>query len=312
MVDATKVLLAKKETTYGTDAAPTPAANAILTRNFSAKPIESDRLERNLDQRVYGSRASAATNQRRTMSYEVELAGSGAAGTAPAWMELLEACGMAAAVLTATVSAVQNFAAPGVAATSLTQHDYMADQRRKTTGSVGTFSLDFTAGAYPFAAFQFTGLVPAATPFDKSAPAAPTLTRWKQPQEVNVDNTTVSLDGYSPVVRSWRAEAAVDVVLRNLIGSRYVRRGGHALTSTLLIEAPDIAVKDYIAKLRQGDLVAFALTHGIGAGNILNFASTKVQISDITESEENDILMWQLSLIHTVDGGAADLTVTAT
>jgi len=312
MVDATKVLLAKKETTYGTDAAPTAAANAILTRNFSTKPVESDRLERNLDQRVFGARASAATNERRTMSYEVELAGSGTAGTAPAWMELLEACGMAAAVLSAGASAVQNFAAPGVAGTSLTQHDYMADQRRKTVGAVGTFSLDYTAGAYPFATLQFTGLIPTATPFDKSAPTAPVLTRWKRPQEVNVDNTTVSLDGYSAVTRSWRAEAGVDVALRNLVGSRYVRRGNHSMTSTLVIEAPDIAAKDYISRLRANDLVAFSLTHGLGAGNILNLASAKVQIADIAESEENDILMWTLSLIHTVDGGAADLTITAT
>ncbi|MGE4321768.1 MAG: hypothetical protein AB7E60_01910 [Sphingobium sp.] len=312
MVDAAKVLLGKKETTYATDAAPTGAANAILTRNFSTKPVESDRLERNLDQRIFGARASAATSQRRTMSFEVELAGSGAAGTAPPWMELLEACGMAAPVVTAGVSAAQGFAAPGAAASSLTLHDYMADQRRKTVGAVGTFSIDLTAGAYGFFGFQMTGLIPATAPFDKSAAPASTLTRWKQPQEVNVDNTTVSLDGYSCIMRSWRAEAGVDVALRNLVGSRYVRRGNHNLTSTLLIEAPDVATKDYIARLRANDLVAFGLTHGALAGGTTAFASPKVQIADIVESEENDILMWSLSLIHTVDGGSPDLTITAT
>lgn len=310
MVDAIKVVLAKKEVTYGVDAAPTGAANAVLTRNYSARPIESDRLERNLDVPGYGAQAAAPSNERRRISYEVELAGSGAAGTAPAWMELLEGCGMAAAVLSAGVSAAQSFAAPG-SVSSLTQHDYQGDQRRKTVGSVGTFSLDFTAGAYPFAALDFTGLVPAATPFDKSAPGATTLTRWKKPQEVNVGNSTVSLDGFAPVMRSWRADAAVAVAMRNLVGSRYVRRGNHNLTSTLLIEAPDIAAKDYIAGLRSAGLFAFALTHGIGAGNIIEIGSAKTQIADITESEEDGILMWSLSLLHTVDGGSPDLIITA-
>lgn len=313
MVDAIKVILAKKEVTYGVDAAPTGAANAVLTRNYSSKPIDTDRLDRDLDLPGYGARASATSNERRTISYEVEIAGSGAVGTAPAWMELLEACGMLAPVVTAGVSAVQQFAGPGVAASSLTQHDYLSDQRRKTVGSCGTFTINVTAGAYGFFGFQFTGLVPAASPFDKSAPPTTVLTRWKQPVEVNVDNTTVSLDGYSPVMRSWTMETGVNVALRNLVGSRYVRRGNHALTSTLVIEAPDIATKDFITGLRTNGLFPFALTHGVGAGKSVNFASAKVQITDIAESEDDDgTVMWSLSLTHTIEDGAADLIITAT
>lgn len=312
MVDAIKVILAKKEDVYATDAAPTGAANAVLTRNYSSKPIDTDRLDRNLDLPGYGARASATSNERRTISYEVEIAGSGAAGTAPPWMELLEACGLLPPVLTVGVSAVQQFAAPGVPASSLTQHDYQSDQRRKTVGSRGTLSIDLTAGAYGFFGFQFTGLVPAATPFDKSAPPATTLTRWMQPQEVNVDNTTVSLDGFSPVVRSWKMDAGVEVALRNLIGSRYVRRGNHALTSTLLIETPDIATKDFITGLRTNGLFPWSLTHGVGAGHVTEFSSEKVQITDIAESEEDGILMWTLSLTHTIEGGVPDLVITST
>ncbi|MFY9350108.1 MAG: hypothetical protein WBL20_10295 [Sphingobium sp.] len=178
MVDAIKVVIAKKETVYASDAAPTGAANAILTRNFSSKPIETDRLDRNLDLPTFGAQPSATSNERRTMSYEVEIAGSGAAGTAPPWMELLEGCGMAAPALTPGVSAVQSFAAAGAAASSLTQYDYIADQRRKMVGSVGTFSIDLTAGAYGFFGLEWTGLVPPGTAFDKTAPGATSLARW--------------------------------------------------------------------------------------------------------------------------------------
>ena len=119
MVDYVKVLAAKKEVTYATDAAPTLAANAIVTRNFSAKPVETDTLERNLDNRTFGAQPVAPANERQTISYEVELAGSGAAGTAAPWQELLEGCGFAPPVLTATIKAQQVMALAGTAQSSL-------------------------------------------------------------------------------------------------------------------------------------------------------------------------------------------------
>lgn len=311
MVDWVAVVLAKKEATYGVDIVPTAAANGILTRNYSGKPVDMDRIERNLDTRVFGALASVPSNERRTTSYEVEIAGSGTAGVAPAWMELLEGCGMAAPVLTVAQDAVQNFAAPGTAATSLSQYDFMSDQRRKSVGMVGSFSMDFTAGAYPFIGFNWMGLIPALSPFDKTAVAAVDLARWKQPVEVNLDNTDFLLDGYAPALRSWRADAGVTTAMRNLVGKRYVRRGNHSFTSTAVIEAPDIATKNYIQSLRAGSLVSWSLVHGRTAGNIFQASSAKVQVTDITESNEDDILMWTLALRHTVEGGSADFTITA-
>lgn len=310
MVDWVAVVLAKKEVTYGTDAVPVAATNGVLTRNYQGKPVDLDQLERNLDSGLYGAQASAPSNERRTFSYEVEIAGSGAAGTAPAWMELLEGCGMAAAVLSPGVDAQQSFAAPGVGA-SLSHYDFLSDQRRKALGSVGTYQLDFTAGAYPFITFNWTGLLPAATPFDKTAPGAVALGRWKQPVEVNDANTDFTLDGYAAKMRSWKADAGVTVAPRNLVGSRYIRRGNHAMKSTLVIEAVDVATKDYLSTLRTGALVAFHLTHGIAAGNIVEITTAKAQITSITESKEDDTVMWTMELIHTIDGGSPDLVITA-
>lgn len=310
MVDWLAVVLAKKEVTYGTDAVPTVAVNGVLTRNYQGKPVDVDQIERNLDSGSYGARAGGASNERRTFSYEVEIAGSGAAGTAPAWMELLEGCGMAPATLTALTDAKQVFAAPG-GASSLTHYDFLSDQRRKAVGCVGTFQLDFSAGAYPFISFSWTGLVPAAVPFDKSAPGAVILTRWQKPLEVNDANTDFTLDGYAPKLKSWKADASVTVALRNLVGQRSVRRGNHSLKSTLVIEAADVATKDYISTLRNGDLVAMLLTHGTVAGNIVEISSAQTQITNITESKEDDIVMWTVELLHTIEGGAADIQITA-
>lgn len=311
MVDAVKVVLFKKETTYATDSTPLVGANAILTRNFSAKPIEGDRLERPLDRGTYGANPSATSNERQTRSFEVELAGSGAAGTAPRWMELLEACGMAAPVLTAATKAEQKFALVNAVKSSGTMYDWVGNQLRKGVGTRGTFSLDFTAGAYPFLQFNMTSLIPAATPYSVSAPGAADFSAWQGPLEVNTDNTAVLLDSYGVIMRSLRLDAGVQANIRNLVGSRSVNVGNHAVTGSMVIEAPSIAVKDFIQTLRVGSLVPLSVIHGTVAGNIIELAAPKLQITDITESVEDDKLMWTLAITATVDAGADDLVITA-
>lgn len=312
MVDAVKVLIAKKEVTYGTDAAPTLLANAILTRNFSAKPLEGDKLDRNLDRGSYGATPSVLTNKRQTMGFEVDLAGSGTAGTAPPWMELLEACGMAPPVLVATTSATQKPALPNAVPSSLTTHHWMGDQLRKAVGVRGSFSIDFTAGNYPFLSFNYTGLIPAAAPRSVSAPGAATLTQWREPVEVGSGNTAITLDGYAVLMRSFRLDANVQAAVRNLVGSRYVNRGPHSFTGQLVVEAPSMAAKDYLATLDNSSRVALSIVHGLVAGNIITVSAPKLQITDVAESEEDGKLMWTMSVTATIDAGADDLTIVAT
>lgn len=91
-----KLLLAKLESTYGTDPTPTGADNAILTQNLSIKP-QIDYVERKTDRGNMGGDLSLHTSRFLTFEFDVDLQSSGAAGTAPAWGKLLKACGFAEA-----------------------------------------------------------------------------------------------------------------------------------------------------------------------------------------------------------------------
>lgn len=311
MTEAVKVLTAKKETVYGTDAAPTLAANAVVTRNFRASPLITDPLERNLDRGSFGATPIVATNRRQELSYELEIAGSGTAGTAPAWMEFLEACGMAPPALVAGTSATQAMAAAGTTPSSLTQYHWIGDQRRKGLGSRGTFSMDFTAGAYPFLAMNYTCLVPSVSPRDVNAAGEATLTRWKAPIEVNTDNSLLMLDSYAVITRSLRIDAGVGITMRNLIGARYVNRGDHGVTGRLVVEAPSMAAKDYLGALSQGSIIPLALTHGVTAGNIVEVACAHTQITAINETEEDRKLMWEMDIRMNISAGRDDLVIVA-
>ncbi|HEX8224470.1 MAG TPA: phage tail tube protein [Allosphingosinicella sp.] len=312
MPDTLKTILFKKETTYGTDAAPTTAANAVVTRNFSAEPIVVDQLERKLDTPSRGRRKSSPTNRRTAFGYELEMAGSGAAGTAAPWMEHLECCGMAAPVLTAATKAEQKFAAAGAALSAGTCHHWMGGQRARGLGSRGTFGVDFTAGAVPFAKVDMQAILPPSPAIDGTAPVGnPDFTRWLEPLEVNTANTDFLLDGFAAVLKQFTLDANAEVKPRNLVGANYIQRGDHAMTGRVICEAPALASKNYFTTLDVGTEIATQLVHGTVAGNIIQVDTSYLQILKITRTEEDDVMMLDISVGLNIRNGQDDLLLTA-
>ena len=312
MVEATKVIRIKKEAVYGTDAMPTAAVNATLTRNFSGTPLVVDNIERNLDLPSRGRSRHANTNKRVPFSYELEIAGSGTVGEAAPWMEHLEGCGMAAPEVGAGVSAIQKFAPVGAPLSSLTAHWYDANQRKRPRGVRGSFSMDFTAGAYPFLSFTMMGLPPmAGGVVDISAPGVPDFSRWGDPVEVNTENTEFLLDGFAMVLQSFTLSDNATVNPRNLVGANYVRRGNHALTGRITAEAPDLASKNYFTALDSGAEMVVHLAHGSEAGNIVELDSAHLQFLSIETPADDDTLMMNISFGLNVGAGQDDLIITA-
>ncbi len=95
-----KALLAKLETTYGEDSGPTGALNAILASNVTLRPMEGQQVTRENDRGFLGARPSTWANLQISLEFDVEAAGSGTAGTPPAYAVLLEGCGFAETLLT--------------------------------------------------------------------------------------------------------------------------------------------------------------------------------------------------------------------
>ena len=136
-----KSILAKIETTYGTDAVPTGAANAIVMRNVNFTPLEPEYADRDIARDYLGHSEQLVVSSKVALSYEVELAGSGTAGTAPAWGPLARACGFGQTILAAAhASTAQAGAASTItlaAAASAVDEAYRG-MRIRTTGGTGT------------------------------------------------------------------------------------------------------------------------------------------------------------------------------
>jgi hypothetical protein len=106
-----RLILAKAESPYGTDATP-DGTDAVLVRTLEITPIEADVVSRDLIRPYLGNSDQLLANTRVSITFEVELAGSGTAATAPRFGSLLKACGMAE---TTTAVAVTGTAQAGAA-----------------------------------------------------------------------------------------------------------------------------------------------------------------------------------------------------
>jgi hypothetical protein len=111
-----RVLLARIETTYGTDPNPTGAADAILVRNMSVTPQEADLVDRDLVRPYIGRSEQLPAGIRAMVDFEVEIAGVATAGQAPGWGSLMRACAFSQ---TLTAAAVVGTAQAGSTATTI-------------------------------------------------------------------------------------------------------------------------------------------------------------------------------------------------
>lgn len=108
-----RLLLVEMESSYGVD--PTPAAtDALKVSELDVTPLEIELLDRELITGTFGNTEKVTGSTMSKLSFPVEIAGSGAAGTAPRMGRLLRACGFAE---TGTGAAVTGTAQAGAADT---------------------------------------------------------------------------------------------------------------------------------------------------------------------------------------------------
>ena len=106
-----RLVLCKAESSYGVDISP-DGSDALLVRSLDVTPIEADVVSRDLIRNYLGNSDQLLAQTRVSISFQVEMAGSGAGATAPRFGSLLKACGMAE---TTTAAAVTGTAQAGAA-----------------------------------------------------------------------------------------------------------------------------------------------------------------------------------------------------
>ena len=285
-----RLILIETESTYGTDATP-DGADAVLVRDLDITPQQSDVVSRDLIRPYLGASEQLLANTRVECTFSVEFAGSGAAGTAPRYGKALQACGLSETVAAGTSV---TYAPVSSNFSSVTIHYNIDGVRHRVTGCRGTFVLNANVGEIPTIDFTFTGIYNA--PEDS---ALPTVTYADQVPPLifkNGNTDSFELLSFSGCLQSVTFDVGNNLVYRDLIGcSKEVLITDRASTGTVVIEMIPIADKDYFAAaLTDQSLGNLTFQHGTTAGNIIDFSSTKVDIGDLSYSDQDGIAMLNL------------------
>src|SRR5688500_3893116 len=143
MLKSREVILAKIETTYNIDPGLAAADDAILVENPSWSYEGAKMYARSPVRPSLAPLKSLFGGSLMTVTFDVEVKGSGSAGTAPELGTLLRMCGLGETVVGATSV---TYAPVSTAHESGTIHYYSDGKLHILTGCKGTFSANLETG----------------------------------------------------------------------------------------------------------------------------------------------------------------------
>jgi hypothetical protein len=319
-------VLAKIETTRGTDAAPTGAANALLVQNMTINPLNATNIDRALLRAFYGASEQLPGTAYVNVDFEVEFQSSGSmtAPTIPAWDSILQACMWKAGVGTAGQRVEYDPLADYTQRKYVTIYYYDDGVLHKLLGAQGTFSISAMVGEIPKFKFSFMGVdggISAATP------GAVTQTAWKKPTPVLDANTGAVTLGCTYATGALSA------------GTEYVTSGieidwGNKVDFTALLgtaseagESIDINDRSasgkvvfdltpaqevtFMATVKAATTQSIGLVHGTTAGNKMLIFGPAVQLTNPSKQEKNGRRLIGYDLVFTPSSGNDELKLVA-
>ena len=288
-----RLILAKIETTYGTDSTPTGASNAVLVRNLEIQPLVAETVNRELVRPYLGQSDQLLAQVRVEVSFEVELAGSGTAGTAPAYGPVLRSCGLSETLVTSTSA---TYAPESSGFESCTIYYHEDGIRHKVTGCRGTFEITGEVGQIPVIAFTMTGIYNA--PTDETLPT-PTYANQSTPLLFKQGNTTnFTAFSYSGCLQSYNFSMANEVIYRELVGcTKEIMITNRAPSGTIVIEVPTIATKDFFTIATGTTTGSITFQHGTTAGNICTMTTAQSDLGSMTYSDMDGVQMLNMPFI---------------
>lgn len=284
-----RLLLAKIESAYGTDSTPA-ATDALMVSALEVQPLQLELKDRELILGYLGNTGMVVGQRLVSVSFDVEISGSGAAGTAPKWSALMQACGFSEAIVGST-SVTYALISSGFKGVTL--YFFADGVRHKVTGCRGTWSMSMETGEIPKISFSFTGIFNA--PTDETQPS-PTFSNQANPVVVNSANTaTLQVHGYAACLSAFSLDLANETPFRQLAGcTQQVMITDRKPAGEVTIEAPTIAAKNYFSAASTQTAGQFSWVHGTTAGNIVTFTAPTCTLGSPEYDDSDGIIMLKL------------------
>lgn len=294
-------ILAKIETTYGTDAVPTGAANALLVSDLKITPLDANNVDRSLVRPYFGGSDQLVGSASVSCEFSVEFQGSGTAGTVAAWDAVLQGCGFLAGNVLATPARVEHGLVTDYSTfKGITIYYHDDGALHKLLGSRGTVSFDIGVGNRPLMKFKFTGLDGGLAAV---ANPAVTLTAFKAPLVVTDPNTGALVLGgtYAAGVISGGTEyisGGLELDLGNqvkftdLLGTatasgQSVDLTGREVTGKAMFDLTAANEATFMTNVKTNVTQSIGLVHGTTAGYKMLVFAPKVQLINPSKEDKD-------------------------
>ena len=287
-----RLIQVKKESTYGTDSTPA-GTDALLVRNLEITPIEADVVSRDLIRNYLGNSPQLLANTRVSITFQVELAGSGTAGTAPRYGSILQACGLAETIVSSTSVTYAPVSSSFSSATIYFNNDGI---RHILTGCRGTFTLNAEVGQIPTIDFTMIGIYNA--PTDTALPST-TYSAQASPLIFKQGNTSAfEFFSYAGCLQSVSFDISNENVYRQLVGcTKEVLITNRAPSGTVMIEAVALATKDFFTISQTETTGNLTFLHGTTAGNRVTLTAGQCDITNPTYGDQDGVQMLNIPYV---------------
>lgn len=308
MLTNRELILLKIESSYGVDALPDAANDALLVEspgwsNEGLRMNERMPIRKNIGslQHIYGGAL-------KTVTFDVELKGSGAAGTAPELDPVLRACGMGSTVVAST-SVSYNPVSEGHE--SATLYYYEDEMLHKLTGCRGNVSFAGEVGTVPKLSVTMTGHV--ANPEDASIPD-PTLSNVVPSPAIS---TPFTVGGFAAVINSFSFDlgnaiaTAPDMAASDGFGE--VRISKRDVNGSFDPENVTVAENDFLGDFKSGASMALQWgAFGSTPGNIVTVNMPAIYYRDVSQGDREGIRTREIPFGAVDDTGDDDVSIVFT
>ena len=307
VVRARTVVLAKVESTYGTDPTPSNSANAMevfnLQMSFPSRPIDRPILSNTLSKPkiLHGGHYSEIT-------FSMEIKGSGSAGVAADWGPLVEACGYDSTIVGGTSD---TYLPLSTSITSVTFYIYRDGLIHEINGARGDVQLVMSAGGAPIFNFTFRGLT--TTSLIDGAIVTPTVDATV-PDPVKAATFTVG--GYAAAIFN------LTMGLNNTFEMIDSVNGVHGYGSCEITDRnpggsfdPEqvlVATNDYWSFWEDATSKALSIVHGSGAGQVVTITAPVMVAREIGEGDRGGLMTFEIPFSLAESSGDDEISIAIT
>ena len=239
-------------------------------------------------------------NTRVNVTFDVEMAGSGSAGTAPKYGAILKACGLSESITGGNTVTYAPVSTPSDSVTLFVNYDGI---RHKVTGARGTFSINCEVNNIPRISFSLTGIFNA--PTDS---ALPTVTVSNQASPLIFKNGSTSnfaIFGFAAALQSWNLDFNNEVIYRELVGgTKEVLITDRRPSGTAVIENPALSAHNFFTDYTGTSTGTNTWLHGTTAGNKVTVSCPQTDLGQPTYEESDGITMLSLPFMATPTASA--------